>query len=71
MPFTVSHAAAVLPIHRWSRNWLPMTALMVVSMSPYFGFADHLRRIAEKLGLAGVPFYYNMGQTLVVARKIA
>jgi 2-polyprenyl-3-methyl-5-hydroxy-6-metoxy-1,4-benzoquinol methylase len=40
-------------------------------MSPYFGFADHLRRIAEKLGLAGVPFYYNMGQTLVVARKIA
>ena len=38
MPFTVSHAAAVLPIHRWSRQWLPMTALMVGSMSPDFGY---------------------------------
>jgi hypothetical protein len=37
MPFTVSHAAAVLPLHRWSRS-LPLTALMVGSMSPDFGY---------------------------------
>lgn len=38
MPFTVSHAAAVLPIHRWSRGVLPLSALMVGSMSPDFGY---------------------------------
>ncbi len=38
MPFTVSHAAAVLPLHRWSRQSLPLTALMVGSMAPDFGY---------------------------------
>jgi hypothetical protein len=38
MPFTVSHAAAVLPLHRWSRQTLPLTALMVGSMAPDFGY---------------------------------
>jgi membrane-bound metal-dependent hydrolase YbcI (DUF457 family) len=38
MPFTVSHAAAVLPIERWSRRQLPLTALMVGSMAPDFGY---------------------------------
>ena len=38
MPFTVSHAAAVLPIHRWSKHTLPLSALMVGSMSPDFGY---------------------------------
>jgi membrane-bound metal-dependent hydrolase YbcI (DUF457 family) len=38
MPFTVSHAAAVLPIQHWSRHGLPLTALMVGSMSPDFGY---------------------------------
>jgi hypothetical protein len=38
MPFTVSHAAAVLPLHRWSRHALPLTALMVGSMAPDFGY---------------------------------
>jgi membrane-bound metal-dependent hydrolase YbcI (DUF457 family) len=37
MPFTVSHAAAVLPIHRGVRQ-LPLTALMIGSMSPDFGY---------------------------------
>ena len=36
MPFTVSHAAAVLPLHRFTR--LPLTALMVGSMAPDFGY---------------------------------
>jgi len=38
MPFTVSHAAAVLPIHRWTRHQLPLTALMIGSMAPDFGY---------------------------------
>jgi hypothetical protein len=38
MPFTVSHAAAVLPIHRWTRHELPLTALMIGSMAPDFGY---------------------------------
>lgn len=38
MPFTVSHAAAVLPIHRLGKDRLPLTALMVGSMAPDFGY---------------------------------
>src|SRR6185295_11213171 len=38
MPFTVSHAAAVLPLHRLSPHKLPLTALMVGSMAPDFGY---------------------------------
>jgi hypothetical protein len=38
MPFTVSHAAAVLPLHRLSHRQLPLTALMVGSMAPDFGY---------------------------------
>jgi len=38
MPFTVSHAAAVLPIHRLGRHALPLTALMIGSMAPDFGY---------------------------------
>jgi hypothetical protein len=38
MPFTVSHAAAVLPIHRWTRHELPLTALMIGSMAPDLGY---------------------------------
>lgn len=36
MPFTVSHAAAVLPLRRFDQ--LPLTALMVGSMAPDFGY---------------------------------
>lgn len=38
MPFTLSHAAAVLPLHRFSHHKLPLTALMVGSMAPDFGY---------------------------------
>jgi membrane-bound metal-dependent hydrolase YbcI (DUF457 family) len=38
MPFTVSHAAAVLPLHRLGKHKLPLTALMVGSMAPDFGY---------------------------------
>lgn len=38
MPFTVSHAAAVLPLYGFSKRKLPLTALMVGSMAPDFGY---------------------------------
>jgi membrane-bound metal-dependent hydrolase YbcI (DUF457 family) len=38
LPFTVSHAAAVLPLHRLSKHKLPLTALMIGSMAPDFGY---------------------------------
>jgi membrane-bound metal-dependent hydrolase YbcI (DUF457 family) len=38
MPFTVSHAAAVLPLQRFGTHRLPLTALMVGSMAPDFGY---------------------------------
>lgn len=38
VPFTVAHAAAVLPLHRLGRRFLPLTALMIGSMAPDFGY---------------------------------
>lgn len=38
MPFTVSHAAAVLPLQRFGKRTLPLSALMVGSMAPDFGY---------------------------------
>jgi hypothetical protein len=38
VPFTVSHAAAVLPLQRFGRQELPLTALMIGSMAPDFGY---------------------------------
>jgi len=34
VPFTISHAAAVLPLQRFGKLHLPLTALMVGSMAP-------------------------------------
>jgi hypothetical protein len=38
VPFTVSHAAAVLPLEKLGKHKLPLTALMVGSMAPDFGY---------------------------------
>jgi hypothetical protein len=38
MPFTISHAAAVLPLQRLGPYTLPLSALMVGSMAPDFGY---------------------------------
>jgi hypothetical protein len=38
MPFTVSHAAAALPLHRLSKGHLPLAALMIGSMTPDFSY---------------------------------
>jgi hypothetical protein len=38
VPFTISHAAAVLPLHRSGNSRLPLAALMIGSMSPDFAY---------------------------------
>jgi hypothetical protein len=38
MPFTISHAAAVLPLQKLGGSRLPMAALMIGSMSPDFAY---------------------------------
>jgi hypothetical protein len=38
MPFTISHAAAVLPLQRITRTRIPLAALMVGSMAPDFAY---------------------------------
>ena len=38
MPFTISHAAAVLPLQRITRSRIPLAAMMIGSMAPDFAF---------------------------------
>lgn len=38
MPFTISHAAAVLPLRRSGASRLPLAALMIGAMSPDFAY---------------------------------
>lgn len=38
MPFTISHAAAVLPLRKLTKAQLPLAALMIGSMSPDFAY---------------------------------
>jgi uncharacterized protein DUF4184 len=38
VPFTISHAAAVLPLRKLTRGCFPLAALMIGSMSPDFAF---------------------------------
>lgn len=38
MPFTISHAAAVLPLRKFTQARLPLAALMIGSMSPDFPY---------------------------------
>jgi hypothetical protein len=38
VPFTISHAAAVLPLQRITRSRIPLAALMIGSMAPDFAY---------------------------------
>jgi hypothetical protein len=38
VPFTISHAAAVLPLRKLTKGALPLAALMIGSMSPDFAY---------------------------------
>jgi hypothetical protein len=52
VPFTVSHAAAVLPLDRLGKHKLPLTALMIGSMAPdfgYFPYAEISRAITHSI----------------------
>jgi hypothetical protein len=64
MPFTVSHAAAVLPLQRLAR--LPLSALMVGSMAPDFGyfFSNQASRVLTH-SLSGL-FLFALPAGLVV-----
>ena len=58
MPFTLSHAAAVLPLHRLGRARLPLAALMIGSLSPDFlYFLPYQPRWLQSHSLAGL-FYF-------------
>jgi len=58
VPFTLSHAAAVLPLHRLSRARLPLAALMIGSMAPDFlYFLPYQPRWLQSHSLAGL-FYF-------------
>ena len=79
MPFTVSHAAAVLPLHRLSKHKLPLSALMIGSMAPDFGYfftreaGRLLTHSFSGLFIFALPaglfvwFFYVEGQTREVA----
>lgn len=38
MPFTLSHPAAILPFHKWFGARLPLSALVIGSLSPDFAY---------------------------------
>jgi hypothetical protein len=66
VPFTVSHAAAVLPLHRFSNHKLPLSALMIGSMAPDFGYffsAEANRQLTH--GFAGL-FIFALPAGLLV-----
>jgi hypothetical protein len=66
MPFTVSHAAAVLPFQRVGNHALPLTALMIGSMAPDFGyFFSHDASRSLTHGFASL-FYFALPAGLAV-----
>jgi hypothetical protein len=55
VPFTLSHAAAVLPLQRFGKHRLPLTALAIGSMAPDFGyFFSHEASRAVTHSVAGL-----------------
>jgi len=64
VPFTISHAAAVLPLRGFGRFRLPLVALMIGSMSPDFAYfvpGDTDR--VETHSLAGI-FWFSLPVSL-------
>ncbi len=47
MPFTFSHTAIVLPLTKVSRKTLPLTGLVIGSLSPDFEYFLHFRMYGE------------------------
>lgn len=65
MPFTISHAAAVLPIHRLSAK-LPLTALMIGSMAPDFGYFFSHEASRQYTHSLGSLLYFSLPAGLAV-----
>jgi Domain of unknown function (DUF4184) len=63
MPFTVSHLAAVLPAYKPLRRWGLLSAAIIGSMVPDFGFVfpEHLSRAQTHSALALVKFCLPTG----------
>ena len=66
MPFTISHAAAALPIGALSKSRLPLAALMIGTMAPDFAYflPTEVGRV-ETHSLAGL-FYFSLPVGLAV-----
>lgn len=63
MPFTISHIAAVLPVHRSLRHWGFFSAAIVGTMVPDFGFLMpvHVTREATHSAAALLTFCLPLG----------
>ena len=58
MPFTISHAAAVLPFSKLGKSRLPLAAMMIGSLSPDFAyFLPESLAQASKHDLEGILFF--------------
>jgi hypothetical protein len=53
VPFTISHAAAVIPLRKLTKGSLPLAALMIGSMSP--DFAYFLRGATDRVDTHSIP----------------
>lgn len=53
MPFTLSHPAAVLPVHSKFKNWIPLSALVIGSLMPdaayYLPMPEHFKQTSHTL----------------------
>ena len=63
MPFTISHAAAVLPFSRLLARWRLLSAATIGAMAPDFGFFFpwHVRRLETHSAIALVTFCLPVG----------
>src|SRR5262245_26185542 len=57
MPFTLSHAAAILPLHRFGNSHLSLAALTIGSMSPDIPYFVELPFGNDSHSLLGI-FYF-------------
>jgi hypothetical protein len=67
VPFTISHAAAVLPLRKLGKSRLPLAALIIGSMSPdfsYFFMPGEVERLATH-SIAGL-FWFCLPVSLAV-----
>ena len=57
MPFTLSHPAAVLPLHRWTKSRLPLSALAIGAITPDVAYFIPLSLGSESHSLLGLTYF--------------